>query len=62
MSNRMKQLVKQYQEDTRMTKFWRYCQMEGLGSSAAEDDRYYSEQQENFFAEYERQMVTDEKA
>jgi hypothetical protein len=60
MSNeRIRQLVEQHQERTRFMKFIRYCQMEGLGSSAAEDDRLYTESQSEFFSQYEEQMVTD---
>jgi hypothetical protein len=30
--------------------------MEGLGSVDAEEDRYYSAEQEEFFKKYEKQM------
>jgi hypothetical protein len=46
-------------EQQRFLKFIRYCQMEGLGSVAAEEDRLYTQQQERFFQQYEQQLVTD---
>ena len=56
MNDRIRRLTEEARDSLRFHKFIRYCQMEGLGSADAEDDRYYSESQERFFEQYEAQL------
>jgi len=46
-------------DQQRFLKWLRYAQMEGMHFLGWEEDRFYTEQQERFFQQYEQQMVSD---
>jgi hypothetical protein len=53
MNERIHRIAEEARESLRYSKFVRYCQMKGLGSVDAEEDRYHTEEQQDFFEQYE---------
>jgi hypothetical protein len=56
MNPRIRQLAQEARDALRLHKFTLYCKAAGLGSVEAEHDRLYTESQQNFFEQYEKQM------
>lgn len=55
--SRVQRIAERLQESQNILKFYYYARANGLLQPNAEEDRYYTEEQENFFWEYELQMM-----
>lgn len=60
--SRLIQQRREYMERQKIEKFWHCSKMHGVNEFAnpeSLEDRFYTEEQESFFAEYEIQMLID---
>lgn len=57
--NRIQKLAQEARDAQALYKFWLYCKAAGLGPVEAEEDRYYTVEQEDFFRKYEEQLFPE---